>query len=80
MDTESSIELEEHRRAMLSLSLKERVNYETIWMSREEIIYSSYEAVRRLVRAKGEVGMLPKSLAESVVRRIEEAVELTHEN
>jgi clorobiocin/coumermycin A biosynthesis protein CloN6/CouN6 len=71
--------LEDHRKAMISLSLKERLNYETNWMSRDEIVYISYEAVKRLVTAKGEVGMLPKSLARDVVHRLDEAVELMHE-
>lgn len=71
--------LEEHRKAMLSISLKGRLNYETNWMSRDQIIYTSYEAVRRLVRAKCEIGMLPRSIAENVVRRIDEAVEIMHE-
>jgi clorobiocin/coumermycin A biosynthesis protein CloN6/CouN6 len=71
--------LEDHRRAMISLSLKDRLNYETDWMSRDEIIYVSYEAVKRLVSAKGEVGMLPMSLVKDVVQRIDEAVDLMHE-
>jgi clorobiocin/coumermycin A biosynthesis protein CloN6/CouN6 len=71
--------LEDHRKAMTSLSLKERLNYETNWMSREDMIYVSYEAVKRLVTAKGEVGMLPRSLVKDVVQRLEEAVGLIHE-
>lgn len=71
--------LEEHRKAMSSLSVKQQLNYETKWMSRDEIVYVSYEAVKRLVVAKGEVGMLPKSLVEDAVQRIDEAVELMHE-
>jgi clorobiocin biosynthesis protein CloN6 len=71
--------VEEHRKAMLSVSLKESMNYETNWMTRDQIIYTSYEAVKRLVLAKAEVGMLPKSLAANSVKRIDEAVEIMHE-
>jgi len=71
--------LEEHRTAMLSLSLKDRLNYETNWMSRDELVYTSYEAARRLIIAKGEVGMVPKSVVRGVVSRIDEAVDIMHQ-
>lgn len=68
--------VEEHRKAMLSLKLSDRMNYETKWMSRSEIVYTSYEAVKRLVVAKGEIGMIPRSLAEASVRHLDRTVDV----
>lgn len=68
--------LEEHRRAMTTLTWEERLNYETEWMSRREIVFTSYEAVRRLVKAKAVYGVLPKFVTNKVVSRIDETVAL----
>ncbi len=50
--------LEEHRRALLSPSWKEVLNYETDWMSREDIVLSSYDASRALNRIKLRHGLM----------------------
>ncbi|MFB0505918.1 MAG: TIGR04190 family B12-binding domain/radical SAM domain protein [Thermodesulfobacteriota bacterium] len=68
--------VEEHRLAMLSPSWKYTLNYETKWMTRDEIVYGTYEAALRLNRLKGEFGLLNPNTALVIERRIKEAVRL----
>jgi radical SAM superfamily enzyme YgiQ (UPF0313 family) len=68
--------VEEHRLAMLSPSWKYALNYETKWMTRDEIVYGTYEAALRLNRLKGEFGLIDMKTALATERRIEEAVRL----
>ena len=71
--------LEEHRRAMLAPSWKYILNYETEWMTRDEIVRSTYEAGKRLNRLKGEFGLIDRKTAESVEMRIVAAVRMMDE-
>jgi B12-binding domain/radical SAM domain protein len=71
--------VEEHRQAMLAPSWKYILNYETEWMTRDEITYSTYEAGRRLNRLKAEFGLIDSKTAESVETRIDKAVLLMKE-
>lgn len=50
--------LEEHRRALLEPSWKYMLNYETEWMTREDIVLSSYEASLELNRIKARHGLM----------------------
>jgi B12-binding domain/radical SAM domain protein len=50
--------LEDHRRALLSPSWKETLNYDTQWMTRGEIAAATYEGMRRLARLRREWGRL----------------------
>jgi B12-binding domain/radical SAM domain protein len=50
--------LEEHRAALLAPSWKAMLNYETAWMTRDEIAAATYEALRRLARLKQEWGQM----------------------
>lgn len=67
--------VEEHRRGMERASLINRINYETRWLSRSDLVHVGYRAVRRLVEIKGELGALPQGIARSVVERIDDALE-----
>ncbi len=67
--------VEEHRRGMERASLVNRTNYETRWLSREDLARVGYEAVRELTRLKGEHGMLPRSVVRDVTARINDALE-----
>jgi len=71
--------LEEHRKALLAPSWKYILNYETQWMTRDEIVYSTYEAGKRLNRLKLDLGLIDAKTAESVERRIEMAVQMMKE-
>jgi len=62
--------LEEHRRALLSSSWKYILNYETEWMSREEIVGTTYEALLRLSRLKREYGLIDAQEARIAEERI----------
>lgn len=71
--------VEEHRQAVLSPSWKYMLSYETEWMSRDEIVYSTYEAALRLNRLKADFGLVSASKAQRVEERIQGAIRLMHE-
>jgi radical SAM superfamily enzyme YgiQ (UPF0313 family) len=71
--------VEEHRQALLAPSWKYILNYETEWMNRDEIVYSTYEAGKRLNRLKAEFGLIDPKTAESVELRLEAAVGMMKE-
>jgi B12-binding domain/radical SAM domain protein len=71
--------VEEHRQALMAPSWKYILNYETEWMNRDEIVYSTYEAGKRLNRLKAEYGLIDWETAKSVERRIEAAVRMMQE-
>ena len=61
--------LEEHRRALLQPSWKYVLNYETEWMTREDIVLSSYEASLELNRLKARYGLMsPEEVAHAEER------------
>jgi clorobiocin biosynthesis protein CloN6 len=67
--------VEEHRRGMERASLVHRTNYETQWLTRDQLVDVGYRAVKALVELKGAYGFLPRSLATGVVRKIDDALE-----
>lgn len=67
--------VEEHRRGMERASLIHRINYETRWLRREQLVRVGYQAVRRLTELKVEAGALANGIARSVIRQIDDAVE-----
>jgi B12-binding domain/radical SAM domain protein len=71
--------VEEHRQALLYPSWKYILNYETEWMNRDEIVYSTYEAGKRLNRLKAEFGLIDQKTAKSVETRLEGAVQMMKE-
>ena len=73
---------EEHRQAMNRASLVNRMNYETRWLSRKELVRVGYEAIHRLMDAKADTGFLPASAIRSYNAQLEDAVsfmEIVHE-
>lgn len=71
--------LEQHRQQLLAPSWKYVLNYETVWMNREQIVTATYESGRQLNLLKGEFGVLDAQLVEATDRRIARAVELMAE-
>lgn len=71
--------LEEHRRALLQPSWKYVLNYETTWMTRDEIVLSTYEAAHALNRLKAEYGLIRQHVADQVEQRIEAEKRIMHE-
>ena len=70
--------LEEHRQALVAPSWQYSLNYETEWMTRQQIAETAYEAILRLNRLKAKYGVISKQMAEVGERRIEEAREMMH--
>lgn len=71
--------LEEHRKQLLAPSWKYVLNYETVWMNRNQIADATYEAGRQLNLMKGEFGVLKPAQVEATDKRISRAVELMGE-
>lgn len=71
--------LEEHRQAMVEPLWHRRLNYETQWMTRREIQDITYECIRRLTDIKGEMGLLPTFVCESIRKTIDETTALLAE-
>ena len=70
--------LEEYRQALLSPSWKYALNYETEWMTRQQIVDTTYEAMLRLNRLKAKYGVISKQMAEAGEQRLEAASEMIH--
>ncbi len=68
--------LEEHRRALLEPSWKYTLNYETEWMSREQIVHTTYEAMLRLNRLKAGHGSISREVAQAAERRVNSSLEM----
>ncbi|MBN2238263.1 MAG: TIGR04190 family B12-binding domain/radical SAM domain protein [Dehalococcoidales bacterium] len=71
-------EVEQFRQGLVSPSWKYSLNYETEWMTRDEIVDSAYEAILRLVKLKQKYGAVPDDIAEVGIRRMEEARDMMH--
>jgi len=68
--------LEEHRQALLAPTWKHILNYETRWMTRDDIADATYEAGRRLNRLKARFGQVEPEVAAETEERIDRAVAL----
>lgn len=68
--------LEEHRRALVAPSWKYVLNYETRWMTRDEIVAATYEAGRRLNALKAAHRLIAPDLAARTEARMCRAMEL----
>ncbi|MBA7480107.1 hypothetical protein ES707_15553 [subsurface metagenome] len=70
--------LDEHRQALISPSWKYSLNYETEWMTHQQIADTAYEAILRLTRLKAKYGTISKQMAEIGEQRIRAASEMMH--
>ncbi len=68
--------LEEHRQALLAPTWKHILNYDTRWMSRDEIASVTYEAGRRLNALKSRFELVRPEVAAETEQRIDRAVAL----
>lgn len=68
--------LREHRQAMLMPTWKQRLNYETSWMSRDEIVRATYDGALRLIELKAAHGLLDGEEADEIRAHIRMAVAL----
>lgn len=71
--------LEEHRRALLAPSWKHTLNYETEWMTRDEIAEATYDAALRLTDIRAESGILDEKRAAEQRRKISESMAIMRE-
>lgn len=65
---------EEHRRGMERASIVNRMNYETKWLPRQDLVETGYVSIRRLMEAKAGAGMLPGSAVRRYNERIDDAL------
>jgi B12-binding domain/radical SAM domain protein len=65
--------LEEHRQALVAPSWKYVLNYETQWMTRDQIAEATYEAGLRLNRLKARYGLIAPAVAAETEERIRRA-------
>ena len=70
--------LKEHRQALLSPSWKYSLNYETEWMTRQQIVDTAYEAILRLNRVKAKFGIISKEMADAGEQRTLAARDMMH--
>jgi B12-binding domain/radical SAM domain protein len=68
--------LEEHRKRLVAPSWKYVLNYETDWMTRDQLVDVTYAAGRRLNRIKAEYGLVPEAQAIATEDRIDRATTL----
>jgi len=71
--------LEEHRQALVQPSWKYVLNYETQWMSRDEIVGATYGAALRFNRMKGRYGLISQTQADATEARIRKAIHLSQQ-
>lgn len=68
--------LEEHRQLLVQPSWESILNYETKWMSREELVDATYDAAERLNELKMKYGRITPGRGRQVASRIRDAREL----
>jgi B12-binding domain/radical SAM domain protein len=68
--------LDDHRRALLAPSWKYVLSYETQWMSRDDIVSSTYQAALLLNKSKLKFGHVKKEKSMLTEERIHRAIEL----
>ena len=69
--------LEEYRKALLAPSWKYALNYETNWLTRDDIVECAYQAGLRLNELKHECGLVDEAIYQRTEARITRAMELT---
>lgn len=70
--------LEEHRRLLDNPSWKHVLSYETVWMDRDQIAETSYDAAKVLTNAERDAGRISPEIAEMRNERTEVARNLLH--
>lgn len=68
--------LREHRAAMLTSTWKQRLNYETRWMSRDDLVNATYDGALALTALKCRHRLLDVQTAEAITQHIRMAKEL----
>jgi radical SAM superfamily enzyme YgiQ (UPF0313 family) len=71
--------LEDHCQALRAPTWKYMLSYETEWLTRDEIVESTYEAALMLNQAKKELGIITAQEAATVESQCKEALKLIHD-
>jgi uncharacterized flavoprotein (TIGR03862 family) len=71
--------LEDHRQALLAMNWKNRLNYETKWMSRDELVDVSYKSVAKLSQLKNKYGQMPTGMTNSIVTLLDQTYAMMRE-
>jgi clorobiocin biosynthesis protein CloN6 len=66
--------VEEHRQGMERASLLNRINYETRWLSRRQLVESGFRAVQQLMEIKGSESALPRFCVRDYNAKIDDAL------
>ncbi len=69
--------LKEHRQAMLQPSWKFSLNYETKWMTRDEIVKATYDGALKLLAIKEQYGAVSQQTALKLRDHLERAIVLS---
>ncbi len=69
--------LKEHRQAMLQPSWKFSLNYETKWMTRDDIVKATYDGALKLLAIKEEYGVISEQTALKIRDHLERAIVLS---
>lgn len=70
---------EEHRQALLEPSWQFTLNYETNWMTRHDIVHSTYDACIRFAELKAKYGLIPTHDANVVISTLQQGKLLAQE-
>ena len=65
---------EQHRRGMERASIVNRMNYETRWLPRADLVETGYIAIRQLMQAKARLGVLPPSAVTRFSEKVDDAL------
>jgi radical SAM superfamily enzyme YgiQ (UPF0313 family) len=65
--------LEEYRQAMALPNWKQFLNYQTSWMTRDELVGATYDVALLLNRTKAQYGLIDPDVAEKIDTRIQVA-------
>ncbi len=71
--------LAEHRRALLAPTWKHVLNYETEWMTRDDIVRATYDATVALARLRARHNLVPADYAQELEACVEQARRLMAE-
>jgi clorobiocin biosynthesis protein CloN6 len=71
--------LEDHRQALLEMNWKNRLNYETQWMTRDELVDVSYKSVAKLTQLKNKYGQMPTGMTNSIVTLLDQTYAMMKE-
>lgn len=68
--------LADYVKALLSMNWKNRLNYETNCLSRDELVDVTYSTIKSLTITKAEYGILPKGICNGIINLIDQTVAL----